>query len=177
MAVFVDVETTGLDPVKCGIISIGAVASETGNTFYGECYVNYGVCVEPKVLEVNGFTPHQIYDLEKQSSHDLYAGFLAFCVDEDDKLLAGTNVGTFDVPFLKKYNIDIWPFGYHYIDVHSIAHFVLNKSLSLRKICVELGIDPEPMPHNALNGARKVLEVWLKLKTAWGCGDNETKKE
>lgn len=71
---------------------------------------------------------------------------------------AGHNIGHFDILFLERYHNDfypglLWSFGYRTLDLHSIAYAVLRKSLSHENICKELGLSPEPKPHNALAGA------------------------
>jgi len=180
--IIIDVETGGLDPQKHALLSIGAVDYDTGDEFYGECraYRNYLDYVDDRIddfaLGINGFTHEQCHDKAKNWPHELYMKFLQWAaIDKKrDLLLAGQQVGAFDIPFLKKIASDsrqgivpTWPFGYRSVDLHSVAFAVLGKSLSLDGILTAVGLTPEPKPHNALTGARLERDAFkLLLKNA-----------
>jgi len=55
MIVF-DVETGGLDPQTCALLSIGAVDLMTKETFYIEIQAEGKLAVHPQALKINGFT-------------------------------------------------------------------------------------------------------------------------
>lgn len=161
--IVLDIETTGIDPNRHCMLSLGAVDMETGKTFYGECCI-YPKCeVDPRALEINGFRSEDISPYSKKGKqwpHELYLSFLDWTTMFDDKLLAGHNIGHLDMPFLELIHAEKinnpdnpWPFGYRTVDLHSVAYTVLGESLSHEKICQRLGLVPEPKPHNALQGA------------------------
>lgn len=171
--IVVDVETTGLVPGVHQIVSIGAVCSKTGEEFYKECSIFHHNEISNQALNINGFTEDQVRDVNKPNPLDIYIEFLAWCKGRS-KILAGHNIGSFDVQFLKHLHElhnettpTEWPFKYHYIDLHSMGVLHFKESLSHAKISVRLGLEPEPSPHNALAGARsefnciqKILEVY-----------------
>ena len=113
-----------------------------------------------KLFTVNGFTLEQIYDTSKPTALQLYSKFLQWAIPRGN-ILAGHNVGSFDVQFLKKNHVDYggeWPFKYNYLDLHSVYFAKYGESLSLHRICESLGVEPEPVVHNALTGAQKICE-------------------
>lgn len=165
--IVLDIETTGLDPRKACMLSLGAVDYDSGQEFYGECRVYPWSDVSPVSLEINGFTLDQIHDCSKPKAVDLYIDFYKWSEQFPDKLLAGHNIGHFDVLFLEHYHqlqgvVGKWPFGYRTLDLHSVAFAKLGKSLSHEGICEAMGLPKEPRPHNALTGARSERDA-IKL--------------
>lgn len=167
--IVIDVETTGLIPGKFQIVSIGAVDSRNGEEFYKECSIFQTDEISESALSINGFTEDQIRDINKPNPIDIFKEFLQWC-EGRPKLLAGHNIGSFDIQFLKFLNNSIdeesrkkWKFGYHYLDLHSMAFLHFGESLSHRKIAQRLGLPEEPIPHNALSGARSEMACIKKL--------------
>jgi len=158
--IVVDVETTGLNEHKDQIVSIGAVCSKTGDEFYGECRIYKWNRITETALKINGFTEEQCRDPLKQTPLELYYKFRSWC-EGRSKVLAGHNLGSFDVQFLKmleyRSKFNKWPFKYSYVDLYSVAFVKFKESLSHKKICIKLGLEPEPTPHNALEGARSEM--------------------
>lgn len=156
--IVVDCETTGLHPGLDQIVSIGAVDFATGEEFYEECRIYKWNRITETALKINGFTEEECRDPKKQTPLQLYYKFRKWCVDRNVKLLAGHNIAAFDVLFLKELEyrskFNKWPFKFFYIDLHSVAFGKWKESLSHKKICEKLGIEPEPSPHNALEGAK-----------------------
>lgn len=170
--IIIDVETTGLSPTRNSLLSIGAVDYDTGEEFYGECQAYADRQIEARALEVNGWTKEQCQDRSKPAPHFLYMRFLQWAVIDAKRepLLAGQQVGSFDVLFLRAIADDptqgivpVWPFGHRSVDLHSVAFAKLGKSLSLDGILTALGLEPEPKPHNALNGARLERDAFKRL--------------
>lgn len=171
--IIIDIETTGLDPLKHCMVSLGAVDYDTGDEFYGECRVYPGRTIDPFALGVNGFTEARcLGQPTDQLPHSLYMDFLRWAVIDTKRepLLAGQQVGSFDIRFLRAIADDpdqgiipTWPFGHRSVDLHSVAYAKLRKSLSLDGILQALGLAPEPKPHNALTGARLERDAFKLL--------------
>lgn len=165
--IIVDIETTGVDPQTHGIVSIGAVDYDTGETFYGECRIYKTDEWTEEALKINGFTFEQITDPTKQTAYELYQKFVKWS-EPRSSMLAGHNIGGFDLIFLKEIHkrnrkSDKFPFRYQTVDLHSVYYSRFKKSLSMSKICQNLGIEPEPPIHNALTGALKEYECFKIL--------------
>lgn len=172
--IVVDVETSGLSPIKNGMVSLGAVDLENPNRqFYGECRVFYGAVIDEKALEINGFTKDQVIDVSKQSEAELLKDFLNWVEAGSNKVLAGMNP-TFDRDFLrataKRSGIN-WPLGYRTIDLHSLAFaHMLRKDiennegiLSMDSILELVGLEKREGAHNALDDAKLTSEAIYRL--------------
>jgi DNA polymerase III epsilon subunit-like protein len=165
--IVVDIETTGVDPQKHQMVSIGAVDYDTGETFYGECRIYKFDEWTQEALNINGFTLEQIHDEKKQTPFELYERFVKWASPRSS-MLAGHNIGGFDLQFLKQAQCrgrknTTFPFRYQTVDLHSVAFSRFKKSYSMSKICQMLGIKPEPEIHNALTGAQKEYECFKIL--------------
>jgi len=161
-----DVETTGLVPDENVIVSIGAKDYETGDEFYGECRIYDDSVVSDFALAVNGFTREQITDPSKPLPHELYLKFLSWATLYPNPIIAGQQVGSFDIKFLEALNRTAkqkWIFGYRSIDLHSIAFAKYRESLSLDGVLTKVGLSPEVKPHNALTGAKLEAEALKRL--------------
>jgi len=165
---FVDLETSGLSPNRHEILEIGVIVYDveknTLREFEAKIKPTNIEAADPKALELNGYN-------EKEWKHaislrDALAQLAEAC--EGASFLA-YNV-TFDWSFMeeayRKTNMAD-PFHYHRICVMSMAWFKIPKAkvngYSLKTVCAYLGIEPEPKMHRALNGARKAMEVYMKL--------------
>lgn len=164
--IILDIETTGTVVGTHQIVSLGAVCYKTKETFYGECSIAPDDKISSKALEINGFTEKQVRDQSKQTPLSLYQSFAKWAEGRSN-LLAGQNVGHFDILFLEKIHRDNletkFPFKYNTVDLHSVVFGLIRKSLSLEEICTEFNIEPETKPHNALNGALKEYECFKRL--------------
>lgn len=184
-----DIETTGLDPVKAAILSIGAVNLLKPNSrFYTEIRVpthhNRGLYVGPveisdEALEINGENRDSIHSEQRVPLCDALTSFEAWAQDAENITLAGENVGSFDCVFLQcgYSRLDMrWPFGHRSIDMHTIAASILlslnRHSLPLKDrrskldstaIFALVGLPEEPKPHNALKGAEWEAEAIYRL--------------
>mgnify|MGYP006266430047 CR=1 FL=1 len=182
----VDIETTGTDPQKHSIVSIGAVHPASSEEFYIECRMLPDREVMDAALMVNGFTREQCNDESKTTAQNAYFKFLTWAKYMHPKpLLAGQNIGSFDSKFLENlHNLttnEKWPFGYRSIDLHSLSFAVSGESLTLDEAGISIGLGPEQKPHNALNGAKysaMVLQAMLKaskLNTSTPSDDDESR--
>jgi DNA polymerase III epsilon subunit-like protein len=166
--IVLDIETSGLSPQINGMLSLGAVDFATGEEFYGECSLSKHNLCDPVAMQINGFKVEDVRPGMKQPPEDLYWSFVKWTHHlEGDRILAGHNIGHFDILFLEHIHNSIWfpkwSFGYRTVDLHSVAYSVLHKSLSHSDICRALGLEPEPKPHNALAGARSERAALMAL--------------
>ena len=176
--IVVDVETTGLDPRKHSIVSIGAVDfSNPKNQFYQECQIWDGAEVTQEALEVNGFSEEEVRDPHKKTLEEIAKEFFKWMERLPDKTLAGQDP-SFDKGFLKalaeRHGIE-WKLGRRTVDLHSICYFHHLKkgvtpptkedrtALNLDKIANYVGLPDEPKPHNALTGAKVEAEAFSRF--------------
>lgn len=160
----VDCETGGLNPKENPILSIGAVEYENDdNQFYIKINPIPGLFCTVKAMQVNGII------LKTWNGTDLHTAMSKFnewIQKIDDKTLAGHNP-SFDRDFC---NVNFNRIGlgnvfnHRTVDLHSLAYakFRTNKLYS-DKIYSLLGMEQEPKPHNALNGAIWETKAFRKL--------------
>ena len=162
--VVVDCETSGLDPSKHSILSIGAVNFFNPETqYYGECRIELGKTWEKQALDVNKFTLESITDSRKMTATDLKTGFLNFCINHKLSIFAGLHP-KFDQSFLQ---MEKW-FGYRGIDLHSVAFakmLELNRERTNLDIFAFCGMtyDPTRIIHHALEDAKTETECFYRL--------------
>lgn len=168
--IFVDIETTGVDRQRCGILSIGACMERNDDYFYIDCIPKIDCLIDDKALEVNGKSKESIFDNpEACSEKEAVSQFISWCrYRSSNFILAGYNFNQFDAPFLHKaydgtFNMT-WPLGRRFIDIHSISAFCFGASLSSDRLSEYLCIEPEKKPHNALTGAKQVKLMYKKLE-------------
>ena len=176
--IIVDTETTGLDPKKHSIVSIGAVDfAHPENTFYVECKPFNGAEYQAEALVINGFTKEELEDPKRKTLYEALNEFIAWTNTAEDRTLAGHNF-TFDLAFLRAameiYNIN-WSPGKRIVDTHSIcyAHHLKRgitppmkdgrTDLSFDKVLVYVGLSAEPKPHGALTGAKMAAEAFSRF--------------
>lgn len=177
--IVLDVESSGIDPNKHSVLSIGALDLEDPtNQFYDECRVWEGAGIEKEALAINGFTHEEANDASKKTEAELITAFVAWATDRPlDRTLAAQNV-SFDYEFVRhacmRAGIE-FPFAKRSIDVHTLAwlHMVSHgknppierhrSSLSSGVIQTYCGIPEEPQPHNALTGALWHAEAISRL--------------
>ncbi len=176
--IVIDVETSGTNPTKHSILSIGAIDSlHPEEQFYEECRMWDGAHIDERALEVNGFSREEITLQSKQSEGELIAQFLRW-IELREEITPAGQTPLFDLGFIQNaagragenYNLP-----HRSIDLHSItfAHMirrgiippVFNKRTDLNsdKIMDYVGIPPEPRPHKAINGALWELEAFSRI--------------
>ncbi len=176
----VDVETSGLHPEKCSILSIGALDLENPTRrFYGECRIWDGAHISEESLTINGFTEEQAKDVSKKSEAELVTEFLEWSQHLSNRTITGQNP-SFDRDFLQSAAERAklsWDLAHRTIDTHTLAYMHIVKrgekapvdtqhrrsNLDLDAILNYCGIPSEPMPHNALTGALSHAEVTSRL--------------
>ncbi len=174
----VDIETSGTDPRRNAILSIGAVDfSRPENVFYGECRLRRGAAADPDALKYNGFTARGIMSKSRMTERALVKKFAEWASGVDDATIAGHNVH-FDIPFLKraaKLHRLTLGLGNRIVDMHTLAYSsMMARGESIPKkynrtditsdyVFRYVGIGDEPRPHNALTGARMEAEAISRL--------------
>lgn len=157
----VDVETSGLDPNTCAILSIGAVElNSPSRTFYEESSGFQGADIQEGALKVNGFTLEQISKQPIDESRMLQR-FFAWL--KKNPIMVAHN-SAFDSSFIKAAAVRASlpnPFSFRTIDIHSIVYMNLMQhkkeipaKLSLNECLSQYSLPREPDPHNALTGAQ-----------------------
>lgn len=170
---FVDLETTGLDPDVHEIIEIAMVQARQPDLHVLEewdCKIRPSriETATPKALEVNGYTPEGW-----GNAVSLQAAMNQFIVRKHRAILVAYKVD-FDSSFLKRAMKETGhaadgtdPLGYYVLDGLSMAWQALYGAVPqfrLSAIALYLGLEPEPEPHSALNGARLLYQVYHKLR-------------
>lgn len=173
-----DIESSGLDPRKHSLLSIGAVELEhPERQFYGECRIWDGAGIMSDALAVNGFTEAECRDPKKQSLEELMNDFNHWVEQCEEKTLAGQNV-SFDRDFLNdsfSRSGMSWHFSYRTLDLHTMAYMDAIKrglpiprkndrsDLNLDAILKYVGLPEEPKPHIGLNGAKYEAECFSRI--------------
>jgi len=191
--IVLDIETSGLNSKKCGILSIGAVClNESNKEFYEEAKLDEEDIIEKEAMDVNGFSEAEMKDKNKQSQKRMIDKFLKWVEEQKVRMLAGHNVGFFDLNFIKnkmeKYELN-FKTRYRSFDLCTVAQLryfqingkflfdelgenAMNLSNAL-KVCgiedervkVELnkGVVKKGKPHNALEDAKLTAECFSRL--------------
>jgi DNA polymerase III epsilon subunit-like protein len=176
--VIVDVETTGTDPNKHSLVSIGAVEFERPDRqFYEECRIWDGAHMDPEALQINGLSESDVTDPSKQTEAELVANFSRWTEGCTDLVIAGQNV-FFDMRFIEQAALRAGvsvSFSRRIVDNHSITYYHMRKrritpplhgrktNLDSDTIMAYVGIPVEPKPHNGLNGAIWEAEALHRL--------------
>lgn len=167
--IVLDIETSGLDKEKHGILSIGAIDFRApSRRFYEEARLHEDEEYDAEAGRINGFTELMARDASKQSRHSLLRNFATWYKSRPIKVIAGLHIQAFDVPFIlhksEKSRINL-PLHKRSIDLHSLAYATMlahNKVVPLTDgwsvmdtdfIFPYCGLPKEPRPHNALRGA------------------------
>lgn len=173
--VVIDLETTGFDPAKCGILEIGA-ADARGRKFYRRVALGRGREVQAGALACNGIDALDVgYGKSVESAmvdlfHWLGGGTMRWVV--------GGKNPQFDYGFLSAN----WPKGVvgvsigevlsrRCLDLHSLAYAyafelgvdIAGADFSTDDIYEQFGLLPEPKPHNALRGVLHEMEGFRRL--------------
>ena len=180
--IVVDIETSGVDFVKCGIWQIGAIDFETKEEFFEECQIDSeDMLLDDKtrgktLFEIIGKTEEQLRDKTKQSQKQMLERFFKWCEKSKIKNFMCQNP-QFDEAFLeikaRKYGLK-FPFHYRAFDFHSIAqakHLAIqgkflikgNCSAGLSLLVPFCGIKDERGFHNALEDAKLTAECFSRV--------------
>lgn len=176
--IVLDVETTGTDPLKHSLVSIGAIDfNKPERQFYEECRIFESAHIMNEALVVNGMTHEQLTDQKKKTEGEIVKDFLVWLSLSEEKTIAGQNP-FFDVSFIyagaARNGMDA-EIPHRIIDQHSICWYHMKKrglnpplkngktDLNSDGIMKYVGIPAEPKPHIALNGALWEAEAFSRL--------------
>lgn len=175
----VDTESSGLDPNKNSILSIGAIDTDNpADQFYDECRIWDGADISDEALAVNGFSRAEATDSNKKTEAELITAFMAWAMDRaGNYTLIAQNVA-FDSAFIRaaarRAGIES-SFAQRSLDTHTLAwlhmtsHGIVppeahhRSALNLDAVLQYCGIPAEPKPHNALTGASCHAEVFSRI--------------
>jgi DNA polymerase-3 subunit epsilon len=176
--IVIDTETSGLNPEKNSLLSIGAIDFENPlRRFYGECRVFDGALVSHEALAINGFTEDGVHDKSKMTDKELIEQFILWANASSDTTFAGENPA-FDRDFMKetarRYGID-WRFAHRTVDLHSIAYAYIrgqgrelpmkngHTGQDLSATLTLVGMTDTRKAHNALEDALLEAEAFSRL--------------
>ncbi len=176
--IFLDLETTGIDPLIHGIASIGAIdLMNPTRTLYLEPRLPLGKVVDPFALKVNGFQESELRSLERKTLAEILIELIRWTQQTPILTLAGHNI-MFDRSFLQTAFKEAelpWNFGFRSVDVHAVAIAKLHEKsldiplrnnkydITLDRAAQLVGLPAEPQPHTALTGAKYAAEVYARL--------------
>jgi DNA polymerase III epsilon subunit-like protein len=172
--IWIDLETTGLDPVKNDIIEICVYrlpylgATEVALAYYSKVQMERPSNASAEALRINGYTeerwsgapvPRTVW--HDPSLHRILR----------HGIMAGHNV-SFDVGFLqetlKRHGVDL-RLGYHKFDTVSLVieqlPWLTRTSVSLSAVCVAMGI-PITDAHSAQGDISRTIQVANRLQRA-----------
>jgi len=180
--IVLDIETSGLDFVKCGIWQIGAIDLETKEEFLQEARIDdedliLDSRVAKPVLEVIGKEEEDLRNNTKQSQKQLLINFFNWC--EGRKLKNCLCQGPqFDLGFIwtkaRKYGLNN-PLHHRAYDLHSMAslkYFQLNNKflikenhsdMGLKNILNFCGMQDNRGAHNALEDCKLTAECFSRI--------------
>ena len=141
-----DIETTGLDPQKHNVISIGAVSLWNDEEFYREIYYK-DLCVSADTQAFLKIDFDKIKDVQRSEPHIAICDFNTWLLRQippGEKLIAmGLNVGSFDLQFIKKLSQSVESpgtielFAYRSLDLNSVmmyqSHFTKLSFMDFKK--------------------------------------------
>jgi DNA polymerase-3 subunit epsilon/oligoribonuclease len=187
LGIFIDIETTGLNPYKHRTLEVALrVKNLSNNTSLNSfsCIVsqpeNTWKESDPESLAVNGFTWDQCQQglPEYQVSEEIEYFLTNIGIKRGEAVFIAQN-SSFDRAFFAQlittYRQEKLNWPYHWIDLASMYwSFALRNSsssaktietipLSKNAIAKQLGLPKEESPHRAMNGVNHLIECYEKL--------------
>lgn len=186
--IVVDIEMSGMDYEKCGIVQIGAIDLDSKEEFSESCCLDEEdkIINEPNlahtVLEVLGMTEEQLRDKKKHSQKDMLSHFFEWCKKAETKNFICFHPHA-DIAYLehkaRKYGLKFPFLSYKAWDLHSCAQMVYFKlnggfyfqekagqkqsAMNLKATLKLVGIEDKRGSHDALEDARLTAEAFFRL--------------
>ncbi len=177
--IIVDIETSGLDPNKHGILEIASLKFEAPNISYQSyCRLDEDDEIDSKALEINGQSKEEIRDSNRLSQKQVLIEFFDFIKKQGDFYIAGENVGSFDWSFIKikseKYSLD-FPLQHRTFDLQTLAQTKYEQvygklliengksKMGLPQILEFVGMRDERKKHGALEDCKLEAECFSRL--------------
>ena len=159
----VDIETTGLSPIKDKIIEIGAVKYENGTAIASFSSLVHAqiISLPERIIELTGITDEMLQDAPTE--REVMTQFLEFATE--DFPLLGHNI-PFDYSFLKVASLSMGiPFERNGIDTLKLARVCCPEmsSKTLSAMCEKYDIHNE-QAHRAYEDAIATVTLYEKLK-------------
>jgi DNA polymerase-3 subunit epsilon/oligoribonuclease len=186
-AVFVDIETTGLDfdvhvpiDIAVAVLDLNDTSNLVTYTSCITCDAEDWILADPKALEVNGFTQENTRLSKKdwEVGREIEEFLIRHKITKDEAFFICQNP-SFDRPFFlqlisqERMNSLNWP--YHWLDLASMfwikfygCSYPAPTKLSLSKdsIARHFNLPPERKPHRALNGVLHLIQCYRHV-TSW----------
>jgi DNA polymerase III epsilon subunit-like protein len=178
--IIVDIETTGIDPTKHSILSIGAIDFDNPRERFAiECSAFAGAHFEEEALAITGHTKESIFDASKPTEAEAIGKFIKWAKNAKDHTIAGQNC-YFDLEFLlaaaHRAHLDI-SLPKRIVDLHSVVWLHLIKrgmapeidpihkrsNINSDFITDYVGIPREDGPHIGIVGAMWEAESFSRL--------------
>jgi len=140
--IILDIETSGLSPVKNAILEIAALKFEDPNIFLQTyCRIDEDDEIDPVALKVNGQSEEEIRDFTRPSQKEALMKLFEWIKKQNDYCIVGQNIGEFDWNFIRtkaeKYGLNM-EIHRRSIDLHSLAF--LRHSQVYGKLPIKNGI-------------------------------------
>lgn len=176
---FVDTETTGLDPNRHELLEVAAIRTSPDGktikgTFEAKLRPQHIDTAEKAALEVNKYSAEEWTEEKCKPPGEIVDALQKLAVVGGGTVLVGQNVA-FDESFIKplfdRFNMKV-PWGYHRIDTVTLAWPLYQNEqstldgLSLKKLVTFLGITTDPT-HRAMADAMACREVYLRIMERW----------
>ena len=179
---WIDLETTGLDENKHGIIQIGSIIEEDGVILD-----KFNIKLKPfkldflskNALEINNTTIEQIKKYTNPlEAFDKFQKFLSNHVDKYDKydklILAGKNINAFDMKFLKRFfekcNDDYFFSWFHKMGIelntttaeYMIFNGFISDAYNLKTLCEAFAVNLDE--HDAMSDIEATRKLYYIMK-------------
>jgi DNA polymerase III epsilon subunit-like protein len=180
---FVDVETTGLDAQRNGVIEICAIAEIDHvqvDTLHLQLRPFRADEIDPEALEVNGYTEEVLRSKDRMGPKTAFKQLMEFLdahidkFDKEDKFTLYAHSALFDMDFLIAFfkKNDCQYYG-SYITYHPVCTLALSRyllsinasritgmpNLRLESLAKEFG-DPIEKAHHALHDCKALYKLW-----------------
>lgn len=178
--IVLDIETTGLDERKNGIVEIGAIKFEDPKEYFHiVCRIDENDEINPEALKVIGKTKEEVRDYNRPSEKQALTQFFEWIEKQQDFYAGGEVIGTFDLRFLleksRKYHLR-YPFQRRTFELNTAASLKFeevrgtlpivkgNNEISLPSILLFVGMEDIRKDHNSLEDAKLEAEAISRLR-------------